>query len=592
MPPSISSLVRHLSTALASDLSGQYDLVELTYILVLRNILVKVQRHSTKIDLILRIIVPYIVLFGGIYGTFSQVRTFREMITSLWNLVTAPFSSKITVPADHSLNTSVLAWLASRGLVADARNLALAEPRSRPSTWEQRLNINARGRREAAGPSSSLSPPLSFIPDFGKYRFRYKGHFMSMERRNDDGTDEHGRRTSHLDHNALQNLTLECFPTLRGTAPIQEFLQEVKRTSGPGSIAGKTTTTVYRSRDGGHDDPHWHGVDQRVAAIIRPARSIASVALETSKKNALVDDIAEYLTPECERFYANRGFPYRRGFLLYGPPGTGKTSFCIALAGHFHLDLYILSLSHKDMTDQHLEALFENLPTRCILLLEDVDSAGLEREKTKAELEKLYRATKNPAYRSGANHKATTLTLSGLLNCLDGPTSRDRRIVYMTSNAPDSLDPALIRPGRCDKKVLFGYANEEICIKLFEHLYTKTSEELAEGETSVSARYDVAQLAKAFAGAIPSDGKISPAEVQGYLMIHRRDRLAAVDGARAFAEDIIEVKARDKNVAEHANEIEKKEQSVAEFECDTDDIFVSEDSDESEEDSVLAALYP
>ena len=79
---------------------------------------------------------------------------------------------------------------------------------------------------------------------------------MSMERRNDDGTDEHGRRTSRLDHNAPQNLTLECFPTLRGTAPIQEFLQEVKRTSGPGSIAGKTTTTVYRSRDGGHDDPH------------------------------------------------------------------------------------------------------------------------------------------------------------------------------------------------------------------------------------------------------------------------------------------------------------------------------------------------
>lgn len=60
-----------------------------------------------------------------------------------------------------------------------------------------------------------------------------------------------------------------------------------------------------------------------------PCALLESVALEASKKDALVKDIAYYLTPECERFYANRGYPYRRGFLLYGPPGTGKTSFAL-----------------------------------------------------------------------------------------------------------------------------------------------------------------------------------------------------------------------------------------------------------------------
>ena len=209
------------------------------------------------------------------------------------------------------------------------------------------------------------------------------------------------------------------------------------------------------------------------------------------------------------------------------------------------------------MSDQRLEALFDDLPKRCILLLEDVDSAGLEREKTKEELEKLYRKKRRSSYRNSGAYRKTSLTLSGLLNCLDGPTSKDGRIVCMTSNAPDSLDPALIRPGRCDQKVLFGYANEEICIKLFEHLYTKTPDELVEGEASASTKYDIPQLAKDFAGAIPSSGKISPAEVQGYLMIHRRDPISAVEGAHAFARKIIEVKARDKNVAEHANEIEK-----------------------------------
>jgi hypothetical protein len=114
MSPSISSLVRRLSAALTSDLSGKSDLLELTYALVLRNFLTKIQRCSTRVDFTLRIIVPYIILLGGVYGTFSRVPTFRWIVKSLWYLVTDPFSSKITVPADHSVNADVLAWIAAR----------------------------------------------------------------------------------------------------------------------------------------------------------------------------------------------------------------------------------------------------------------------------------------------------------------------------------------------------------------------------------------------------------------------------------------------------------------------------------------------
>jgi SpoVK/Ycf46/Vps4 family AAA+-type ATPase len=67
----------------------------------------------------------------------------------------------------------------------------------------------------------------------------------------------------------------------------------------------------------------------------------------------------------------------------------------------------------------------------------------------------------------------------GLLNCSDGPTSKNDRTFCMTSTL-DRLDHAPVRPGRCDQKVHFGYASEEICIKLFEHLYTKTPDELLE----------------------------------------------------------------------------------------------------------------
>ena len=575
MPSFPSSLIRRLSTALASDLGGQTDLAELTYALVLRNFLTKIRECSTRLDLLLKIVVPWAILLGGIYGTLRQVGTLGGIVPYLWNSATALLSSKITVPANHSLNASILAWLASRGLAKNARELALADLRSTYIDCEDSETDQSDDANVHATPQS-----LSVIPDFGKYRFRYKGHFMSMERKNDGTKDDRGRPIASLDPTLPQNLALECFPTLRGTAPIREFLQEVKRASTPTYIPSVAVvmTTVHRARE---INRRWDGDDdgdgQWVQAITRPARSIESVALETSKKDALVADITYYLTPECERFYANRGYPYRRGFLLYGPPGTGKTSFCLALAGHFNLDLYILSLNNPGISDHRLDALFDDLPQRCILLLEDVDSAGLEREKSKEELKKLSRKEMDFAHRNSG--RQTTLTLSGLLNCLDGPTSKDGRIVCMTSNAPDSLDPALIRPGRCDQKVLFGYANQEICTKLFEHLYTKTPDELVEGETSASAQYDIAQMAEAFASAIPSGGRISPAEVQGYLMIHRRDPVAAVEGAEAFAKDIIEVKARDKNVAEHANEIEKSGQNA-------DETDGSEESgeDESEND--------
>ena len=575
MPSFPSSLIRRLSTALASDLGGQTDLAELTYALVLRNFLTKIRECSTRLDLLLRIVVPWAILLGGIYGTLRQVGTLGGIVPYLWNSATALLSSKITVPANHSLNASILAWLASRGLAKNARELALADLRSTYIDCEDSETDQSDDANVHATPQS-----LSVFPDFGKYRFRYKGHFMSMERKNDGTKDDRGRPIASLDPTLPQNLALECFPTLRGTAPILEFLQEVKRASTPTYIPSVAVvmTTVHRARE---INKRWDGDDdgdgQWVQAITRPARSIESVALETSKKDALVADITYYLTPECERFYANRGYPYRRGFLLYGPPGTGKTSFCLALAGYFNLDLYILSLNNPGISDHRLDALFDDLPQRCILLLEDVDSAGLEREKSKEELKKLSRKEMDFAHRNSG--RQTTLTLSGLLNCLDGPTSKDGRIVCMTSNAPDSLDPALIRPGRCDQKVLFGYANQEICTKLFEHLYTKTPDELVEGETSASAQYDIAQMAEAFASAIPSGGRISPAEVQGYLMIHRRDPVAAVEGAQAFAKDIIEVKARDKNVAEHANEIEKSGQNA-------DETDGSEESgeDESEND--------
>lgn len=60
--------------------------------------------------------------------------------------------------------------------------------------------------------------------------------------------------------------------------------------------------------------------------------------------------------------YAERGIPYRRGYLLYGPPGTGKSSFISALAGHIGYSICMLSLSERTLDDDRLNFLLNNTP--------------------------------------------------------------------------------------------------------------------------------------------------------------------------------------------------------------------------------------
>merc|ERR1712232_303612 len=70
--------------------------------------------------------------------------------------------------------------------------------------------------------------------------------------------------------------------------------------------------------------------------------------------------------------------------------------------------------------------------------------------------------------------KKDQLNLSGLLNVLDGVVDSPGRIVIMTSNHPDQLDPALIRPGRIDKKLMLGFMAAPDVIAMLEHYFQTT----------------------------------------------------------------------------------------------------------------------
>ena len=243
------------------------------------------------------------------------------------------------------------------------------------------------------------------------------------------------------------------------------------------------------------------GTDWKPFGLPRPRRPIDSVVLDAGVGNRLVGDVKEFLN--SADWYRQRGIPYRRGYLLYGPPGCGKSSFIFALAGELEFSICVLNLSDRAMSDDRLSHRLADAPENSIILLEDIDAAFVSRE-VNPQLEAAYQ---------GLNR----VTFSGLLNAIDGVTSSEGRIVFMTTNYLDRLDPALIRPGRVDVRQYVGFCSEHQLIEMFDKFYP-----LAPPGS-----------AKLFSDSVlkESNAEVSAAQVQGFFMFFKADWQAAIDNA-------------------------------------------------------------
>jgi hypothetical protein len=212
---------------------------------------------------------------------------------------------------------------------------------------------------------------------------------------------------------------------------------------------------------------HWGSWQKRSDL---PLRTIESVVLREGQMEGLVDDLDEFLSRESD--YVRRGIPWHRGYLLQGPPGTGKTSIAKALANHFGLDLWYAPLGDIDK-DTNLLSLLAEVHPRSMLLLEDVD-----------------------IYHAATSREAETgqLSLSGLLNALDGVSTPHGLITVLTSNEPKVLDDALVRPGRIDRIEDVDYVTQEQAKRLFEYFYGRRPA----WKWSVGAQASTADLVEVF----------------------------------------------------------------------------------------------
>ena len=252
-------------------------------------------------------------------------------------------------------------------------------------------------------------------------------------------------------------------------------------------------------------------------ALNKKPRPPDSVVLDKTISCDIIEDARKFL--DSSAWYSNVGIPHRRGYLFHGPPGCGKTSFCQVLAGALELDIYMLSLSGRYMTDVSLSRLLSNVPCRALVLLEDVDVVFASRSKKNLD-DGVYDDT-----------FPSNVTFSGLLNAIDGVASEDGRIFVMTTNHIEKLDPALIRPGRCDVKVMFCNASYEQIITMFLRFFPGSSSGCCChccGNDNNNNKKDSA--ARRFADALPV-GKLSLAQIQCHLVKHRHSAIDAIETA-------------------------------------------------------------
>ena len=191
-------------------------------------------------------------------------------------------------------------------------------------------------------------------------------------------------------------------------------------------------------------------------------------------------------------WYEKKGIPYTLGFMFHGDPGTGKTSSVKAIANTARRHIINIQLS-QIKTKEQLRHLFFNddihvfdgmktekftIPVHeRLYVIEDIDAMGdtvLERKWKKPVIEEKKKPTQEDAWmqaKGTEEDENEPLDLSFLLNLLDGTLEASGRILCISSNFPDRIDKALIRPGRIDMIVHFRKCNREILRQMVDSFY-------------------------------------------------------------------------------------------------------------------------
>jgi len=337
----------------------------------------------------------------------SVIALCRKVPTEIW----AWIKRQVTINADIQ-NTDPLfdyltLWLDSQPYTKKSRRLTVTTTTTVKSDDDDDDDQPSRIQRGLK---------LIFSPAPGSHFFLYKKTMVWLDRRRESNSVKDQKETGFKKMETITITTLG-----RNQKIIRDLMEDISKLA----LVPTENIRLYTSSFG-----YWSSSGQ-----LKP-RKIESVILPYGMAEDLVKDARWFL--DAEEWYASLGIPWHRGYLFHGVPGSGKTSVVTALAGELMMDLYLLNLSTSGMDDERLSSLLGRVRNRTIVLMEDVDCTLPDRDG-----------------------KHGRVTMSGLLNCLDGVQSRHGCMIFMTTNHRNKLDSALVRPGRVDVSFEFHNATDD-----------------------------------------------------------------------------------------------------------------------------------
>ncbi|KAF9360884.1 hypothetical protein BGX26_007301 [Mortierella sp. AD094] len=465
----------------------------------------------------------FLMIVGSFY-TF-----FKDLVIQYYYQVLSWFYVSVEVQEGDDCYKWLSEWVAERPLTKSVRHLTVK------AVWDDQDEDQGYYRNNDS--RQNERPRLLFLPGMGSHVLYHKGYKVNVSRDRPDnaagGDSEQNRILASIQKKQSLTISTVGWDMSLLKLIVQDAMEESYKKK-----EGKTT--IYTSQP---YDSYWS------SSSTRSPRAFHSVILADGLKEELLNDITMFRN--SAQWYHDRGVPYRRGYLLHGPPGTGKTSFIVALAGHLRMSVCIVNLGISGLNDQQLDQLLNNAPRNSILLMEDVDAALIKRKAGKAQ--------------SGSNN----VTLSGILNALDGITAQEGSVVFMTTNHIRKLAPALIRPGRCDRKMLFDYADKHQIRGMFLKFFlsrssngqannepvplipfkgSKPSKSLTvistiDQDPKEQARKEahdamIYKVADQICEKITFEDSVTTAQLQGFFMLHRDDPENIIDKVPGFLSEL------------------------------------------------------